>query len=333
MYLGCFQDTQPYRVCLATDSGRFDRQQHCDVRPGMQREYRVCWARACVIGQRAWRPSIVATGSAARKAECRCMSDEHDAIGPGIICRGHPTGEFAGHHAARARCPAPRCVVAAEDTRLTRRLLSHYQIHTQMIALHEHNESTRRARGRGATGAGEAVAYVTDAGTPAISDPGALLVRRIREAGLAVVPVPGPSALTAACRPPASKPRSFVFYGFLPAKAGARQKARSPCRRRSSRIPPCSTRHRIGCRKRWPTWQRHSVAEREIVIARELTKMFESWHRCAARRCGWHGLQRIRTRNKGEFVLIVAGAEQPAAADDGRPSAAHARVAAARSCR
>ncbi len=102
-------------------------------------------------------------------------------------------------------------VVAAEDTRHTRRLLSHYHIQTEMIALHEHNESTGALVVTERLGRGEAVAYVTDAGTPGISDPGVLLVRRIREAGWPVVPVPGPSALTTALSAAGVDAAQFVF--------------------------------------------------------------------------------------------------------------------------
>jgi len=115
--------------------------------------------------------------------------------------------------------------VAAEDTRLTRQLLSHYEIRTQLLALHEHNEEQGALRIVKLLTEGKSVAYVTDAGTPAISDPGALLVSRVREAGLRVIPVPGPSALTAALSAAGVSAPHFLFYGFLQSKAGARREA------------------------------------------------------------------------------------------------------------
>ena len=200
-------------------------------------------------------------------------------------------------------------VVAAEDTRLTRRLLSHYQIQTRMIALHEHNESAAAGAVADRLARGEAVAYVTDAGTPGISDPGVVLVRRIREAGWPVVPVPGPSALTAALSAAGVDAAQFVFYGFAPAKASARQKTFAAAAQFPYAAVFYEAPHRL-----LETLADMATAfgpTREITIARELTKMFESWHRCAlGDAAAW--VAQDPARSKGELVLIVSGVAQRA---------------------
>ena len=115
-------------------------------------------------------------------------------------------------------------LIAAEDTRHSRVLLSHYNITTPMLALHEHNEAQATPRILERIGKGETVALISDAGTPLISDPGYRLVRAAREAGLPVYSVPGPSAITAALSVAGLPPDCFAFEGFLPSKAAARKK-------------------------------------------------------------------------------------------------------------
>jgi 16S rRNA (cytidine1402-2'-O)-methyltransferase len=194
--------------------------------------------------------------------------------------------------------------VAAEDTRLTRGLLTHYGLNNEMIAVHEHNEVAAAQGIVERLARGEAVAYVTDAGTPGISDPGVALVRRVRDAGHPVVPVPGPSAITAALSAAGVDAAQFVFHGFLPPKAAARQKALAA----AARLPFTSVfyeaPHRVV-----ETLRDLAAAfggDREVTIARELTKLYESWHRCVlGEAAAW--IQAEPVRAKGEFVLIVAG--------------------------
>src|SRR5450631_1438370 len=113
-------------------------------------------------------------------------------------------------------------VIAAEDTRVTGVLISHYGIRAQLLSLNEHNERRRAAEIVKLLDAGKRVALVTDAGTPAISDPGAALVRAVGDAGFAVVPVPGPSAVIAALSAAGLDASPWLFFGFLPATAAAR---------------------------------------------------------------------------------------------------------------
>jgi 16S rRNA (cytidine1402-2'-O)-methyltransferase len=194
--------------------------------------------------------------------------------------------------------------VAAEDTRLTRQLLSHYDIRTHLIALHEHNEERSAAGIIRMLNEGQAVAYVTDAGTPAISDPGALLVAQVREAGLRVIPIPGPSAVIAALSAAGIGAAQFLFYGFLPSKAGARREALASLAALPYALVFYEAPHRV-----LETLEALQMlgAERDIVIAREITKLFESFHRCSlGEAASW--LDADANRLKGEFVLIVEGA-------------------------
>lgn len=204
-------------------------------------------------------------------------------------------------------------VIAAEDTRVSAGLLAHYGIHARLISLHEHNERKRAAAIVELLASGKRVALITDAGTPAISDPGAALVRAVSEAGYAVVPVPGPSALTAALSAAGIATPQWLFLGFLPAASAARRAALERVRALPFALVFYEAPHRIAA-----TVAALTAAldpQREIVIARELTKRFETVHRCAlADASGWLAADVDRTR--GEFVLIVAAPRDAAPDDD-----------------
>jgi 16S rRNA (cytidine1402-2'-O)-methyltransferase len=203
--------------------------------------------------------------------------------------------------------------VAAEDTRLTRRLLAHYELHAPLIALHEHNEAHVASSLIKRIAEGQAIAYVTDAGTPAISDPGALLVSRVRDAGLRVIPVPGPSALTATLSTAGVDLPHFLFYGFLPASAGARRKAMAQLAPMPFGLVFFEAPHRL--RDSLKDMVEILGPHRWLVIARELTKLFESIHRCTlGEASAW--IDDEPNRSKGEFVLVVEGAERAAAERD-----------------
>ena len=198
-------------------------------------------------------------------------------------------------------------LVACEDTRTTRTLLSHYGIATRTVALHEHNERVESDKVIRHLREGKDVALVSDAGTPALSDPGAWLVGEAHKAGVRVIPVPGPSAAATAFSAAGFPSSRFLFAGFLPAQGAARRKAIE-----SLDVPwPVvlyEAPHRID-----ETLQDLTARfgpEREIVIARELTKKFEEVARLPlARSREW--LAQRRERQQGEFVLILApGAEK-----------------------
>jgi 16S rRNA (cytidine1402-2'-O)-methyltransferase len=195
-------------------------------------------------------------------------------------------------------------LVAAEDTRRTQQLLSHYTIHARLMALHEHNE--RQAAGNiiELLSDGKSVAYVTDAGTPSISDPGAQLVAQVREAGLPVIPVPGPSALTAALSVAGLNAPHFLFYGFLPSKSAARRAVLSSLSELPHALVFFEAPHRL--RQTLEDMTEAFGPDRVIVVAREITKVFETFQRCKlAQAQAW--VTEDANRLRGEFVLIVEG--------------------------
>jgi 16S rRNA (cytidine1402-2'-O)-methyltransferase len=194
-------------------------------------------------------------------------------------------------------------VIAAEDTRVTAKLLARHRIASRMISLHEHNEAKRAGDIIALLAEDKSVALVTDAGTPAMSDPGAKLVRAVRDAGFPVVPVPGPSAAIAALSVSGVDASRWLLCGFLPASAAARRAALESLRESQAALVFYEAPHRIAA-----MLEALLVAfgpEREIVVARELTKRFESIHRG---RLGdapaW--LAADADRSRGEFVVIVA---------------------------
>lgn len=196
-------------------------------------------------------------------------------------------------------------VIAAEDTRHSQRLLDAFGMTTRMIPLHEHNEQTAASQLIRLLEQGQQVALISDAGTPGISDPGARAVARVREAGWPVVPVPGPCAAIAALSVAGFTETGFHFAGFLPARTGARRAEIARLREMEVPLVLYESPHRIvEC-----VADLVSVLEpeREVVIARELTKMFEQVVRLKlADASAW--LAGDANRSRGEFVVIVGAA-------------------------
>jgi 16S rRNA (cytidine1402-2'-O)-methyltransferase len=199
-------------------------------------------------------------------------------------------------------------LIACEDTRTTRTLLSHYGITARTVALHEHNERAESDKLIKALREGKTVALVSDAGTPALSDPGAWLVGEAHRAGIRVSPIPGASALAAAFSTAGFPSARFLFAGFLPAQGAPRRKALE-----SLDVPwPVilyEAPHRI--EQTLADLAERLGPEREVVIGRELTKKFEEVVRLPlGATLGW--LAARRERSQGEFVLVLApGAERP----------------------
>lgn len=196
-------------------------------------------------------------------------------------------------------------VIAAEDTRHTRRLLDHFAIQAEMLSAHEHNEAAAAEKLVQRVAQGQRVALVSDAGTPGISDPGARIVAAVLEAGLRVIPVPGPSAFVTALSASGLSDAHFLFYGFLPPRQAARRAVLETLRPLEAGLAFYEAPHRI----------EETVADlaaclepdRQLVIARELTKVYESIHRLPlAQAPGW--LAADANRRRGEFVLLVSGA-------------------------
>lgn len=203
--------------------------------------------------------------------------------------------------------------VAAEDTRNTRHLLQHHGVgDARLLALHQHNERGAAEKVIALLQQGQNVALVTDAGTPAVSDPGAVLVEAVREAGFRVIPVPGASAAVAALSASGLATPHFLFYGFLPNKSAARRTALQVLAEHPYTLVFYEAPHRIlDCVE-----DLHAVFgdEREIVFARELTKLFESIHRCKlGEAMDW--LNSDPNNQRGEFVLLVSGAQKQAGLD------------------
>jgi 16S rRNA (cytidine1402-2'-O)-methyltransferase len=199
-------------------------------------------------------------------------------------------------------------VIAAEDTRVTAKLLARHGITTRMLSLHAHNERRRAAEIVALLGAGKSVALVSDAGTPAVSDPGAELVHAVAEAGYAVVPVPGPSAVIAALSASGIAAPQWLFCGFLPAAATARRAALTRLSDYPGAIVFYEAPHRIAATL--DALVAILGPERGLVVAREMTKRFETIHRCRLGEAPpWLAADPDRAR--GEFVLIV---DAPAAA-------------------
>ena len=215
-------------------------------------------------------------------------------------------------------------VIAAEDTRVTAKLLARHGIATRMLSLHAHNERRRAAEIVALLGAGKSVALVSDAGTPAVSDPGAALVHAVAEAGYAVVPVPGPSAVIAALSASGIAAPQWQFCGFLPATATARRAALTRLSDYPGALVFYEAPHRIAAAL--DALVAVLGPERGLVVAREITKRFETIHRCRLGEApAWLAADPDRAR--GEFVLIVAA---PAAATQAGDSAdAHDRMLSA----
>jgi 16S rRNA (cytidine1402-2'-O)-methyltransferase len=216
-------------------------------------------------------------------------------------------------------------LIAAEDTRHTRKLLNHFDISTRAISYHEHSPDARRDLIVAALASGD-VALVSDAGTPIISDPGADLVRAALAAGYAVVPIPGPVAAVSALVASGLPSDTFTFLGFLPRKSAERRALLERVRAESRTLVLYEAPHRLlECLDDL----RAILGDREIAVARELTKLHEAWLRgpiSAVRAQAAAG-----TGPRGEYTLVVAGAtageERPGEGDerDERPTEEVAR--------
>jgi 16S rRNA (cytidine1402-2'-O)-methyltransferase len=203
--------------------------------------------------------------------------------------------------------------IAAEDTRNTAQLLARYGISKPSIAVHEHNERSAAERVIEHLRNGERIACVSDAGTPGISDPGARLVDAVREAGLPVIPLPGPSALTTALSAAGAWVRGFSFFGFLPTKSKQRATQLRTLANHPMALVFYEAPHRIVETTR--ALGEAFGGERQLLIARELTKLHESLHRCTLAE-GPTWLAGDPNRQRGEFVLVVEGAPHQDAAGD-----------------
>jgi 16S rRNA (cytidine1402-2'-O)-methyltransferase len=203
--------------------------------------------------------------------------------------------------------------VACEDTRNTAHLMTRFGLNKPLIAAHQHNEREVAQTLIARLQAGERIALVSDAGTPAVSDPGARIVDAVRAAGLRVLPLPGPSAAITAISASGLLNDQFYFVGFLPAKAKQRENILHSLRGVTATMVFYEAPHRIlDC-----TTALVEAFEptRQVVFARELTKLFEEIHRCPlSEAVAW--IRADAHREKGEFVVLLEGATEAQDAED-----------------
>lgn len=196
-------------------------------------------------------------------------------------------------------------VIAAEDTRHTQQLLNQFEITTKQISFHEHNKETRIPELVARLKAGDSIAQVSDAGMPSISDPGHELVKAAILADVPVVPIPGASAGITALIASGLAPQPFMFYGFLPRKPKEQLHELDLLKTHQETMIFYEAPHRLA--KTLQSIQKVFSAERQVVLARELTKRYEEFLRgTIAELVAWATSNEVR----GEFVVIVSGNDQ-----------------------
>jgi 16S rRNA (cytidine1402-2'-O)-methyltransferase len=227
------------------------------------------------------------------------------ALAPGLHVVSTPIGNLRDITLRALEVLAGADLIACEDTRVTRKLLDHYGISTPLTSYHEHNAAEVRPKLLARLAEGTAVALVSDAGTPLISDPGFKLVRAAREAGHAVIAVPGPSAALAALAVAGLPTDRFLFEGFLPAKETQRRARIAELARISATLVLFESGPRIGA----------SLADlagglgaREAAVCRELTKLHEEVRRGDLAMLA--GIYAGDAETRGEFVIVI-GPPQP----------------------
>ena len=224
----------------------------------------------------------------------------------GLYVVATPIGNLEDMSYRAVRILSEADLIAAEDTRHSRLLLSHYNITTGMLAFHEHNETQLEGRLLERIVNGEAIALISDAGTPLISDPGYRLIRAAREAGLPVYSVPGPSAVTAALSVAGLPLDRFAFEGFLPSKAAARKKKLEMLQTEIRTLVFFESSHRIEATIN--DMANVFGGQRLTAVCRELTKKFETVLRAPLAELG-QKLTEDSNQTRGEFVVIIDGYE------------------------
>ncbi len=196
--------------------------------------------------------------------------------------------------------------IAAEDTRHSKHLLQHLGVTTPLISLHEHNEEARANQLIDRLRQGESIALISDAGTPLISDPGYILVMRVKNADLSVVPIPGACALIAALSVSGLPTDRFVFEGFLPSKTKLRKERLEALQSEPRTLIFYEAPHRI--LESLKTMQEVFGRDRQMVLARELTKMFETVRSGAIGEIvDW--VTQDENQQRGEIIVLVEGVE------------------------
>jgi 16S rRNA (cytidine1402-2'-O)-methyltransferase len=232
------------------------------------------------------------------------VTDDGEKGGGALYIVSTPIGNMGDMSFRAVDVLSSAALVVAEDTRHSRRLLDHYQIATHCAPYHEHNEARETPRLVKRLRAGETIALITDAGTPLLSDPGARLVAAAIEAGIAVVPIPGPSALLAALVGSGLAGERFTFFGFLPRKGKDRLRALTEIMRLRHTAIIYEAPLRVGATL--SEMAQAGAGGRMAVVARELTKKFEEYARGTVAELGRRFTE---TPARGEVVILISGAE------------------------
>ncbi|MES2998147.1 MAG: 16S rRNA (cytidine(1402)-2'-O)-methyltransferase [Pseudomonadota bacterium] len=226
---------------------------------------------------------------------------------PGLYIVATPIGNLGDISARAIETLRSVDCIAAEDTRHARKLLNHFAINTPVLSLHEHNESERSEMLLKRLQQNKTIALISDAGTPLISDPGYILVKKIRQNKIPVIPIPGPCALIAALSASGLDCHRFIFEGFLPEKKIARQKKLKNLLHETRTLIFYEAPHRI--LDLIEDMLSLFGPKRTVVLARELTKIFETIHEGNPEQLKtW--LSDDKNQQRGEFVVIVKGNEQ-----------------------
>jgi 16S rRNA (cytidine1402-2'-O)-methyltransferase len=256
------------------------------------------------------------TLAGARPGKGRYLLNSHPAIAPplapGLHVVATPIGNLGDITLRALEVLAAADLIACEDTRVTRKLLDRYSIGTPLTPYHEHNAAAARPKLIARLGEGAAIALVSDAGTPLVSDPGFKLVRAAQEAGVAVTAVPGPSAVLAALAISGLPMDRFYFEGFLPSKRAQRRARIGLLKIIPATLVLFETGQRIGEALAELT---AGLGPRAAAVCRELTKLHEELRRGDLAGLAAHYAGEAEVR--GEFVLVIA---PPAAEPDAEPA-------------
>jgi 16S rRNA (cytidine1402-2'-O)-methyltransferase len=237
-----------------------------------------------------------------RKAVAGLRSERTDGLSGTLFVVATPIGNLEDITLRALRVLREVDLIACEDTRRTRALLTHFDIHKPTVSYYEQNKLARGPQLLRDLAAGRSIALVTDAGTPGISDPGILLVREARAQGTTIVPVPGPSAIVTALSASGLAADGFVFDGFLPVKPGKRLNRLKALREMDTTVVLYESPHRIAATV---TAIGEVFGEVELVLARELTKQYEE---IVTATPAVHLARLAAATPRGEFtVLIPAG--------------------------
>jgi 16S rRNA (cytidine1402-2'-O)-methyltransferase len=232
-------------------------------------------------------------------------------LAPALYLVATPIGNLADISLRALAILARADLIAAEDTRHSKKLLSHFALRGELTPYHEHNAEKERPKLLARLSAGQSVALISDAGTPLVSDPGYKLVRAALEAGLTVISIPGPSASLAALTSSGLPTDTFLFAGFLPPKSGARRGRLEALRTVPATLILFESASRLG---KSLADMADLLGAREAAVAKELTKLHEGVTRGRLDRLA--GVFADGEALKGEFVVVVA----PPAADQAEPS-------------